>query len=100
MLTSHLHIGGPRAAIRPYLGVGVGTYYVVERFELGINMFESNNWHFGVVPEVGVLFPTDYVSILTSLKYNQAFEAGKSINGEAKSYSYWGINIGFLFPTY
>ncbi len=100
MLTSHLHLGSPRAAIRPFIGVGVGTYYVVERFEIGVNLFEANNWHLGFAPEVGFLFPTDYVSIMTSIKYNQAFESGKSITKESKSFSYWGINIGILFPTY
>ena len=100
MFTSHLHIGSPRSAIRPYLGIGVGTYYIVERFEIGVNLFEANNWHFGVAPEVGILFPTDYVSIMTSLKLNVAFESGSSITRDAKEFSYWGINIGILFPTY
>ena len=100
MLTSHLHIGGPRSAIRPYIGIGVGTYYVVQRLEMGVNMIEKNNWHFGLAPEVGVLFPTDYVSILASLKYNQAFKSGEAITRNNFAFSYWSFNVGFLFPTY
>ena len=100
MLTSHLHIGSPRAAIRPYIGLGAGAYYITERFEIGVNLFEESNWKFGIAPEIGFLFPTDYVSIMTSLKYNQAFESGESISKESRSTSYWGINIGILFPTY
>lgn len=100
MLTGHIHIGGPRSAIRPYFGIGVGTYYVIQRLEIGINAFEKNDWHFGLAPEVGFLFPTDYVSVLTSLKYNQAFKSGEPITKDNKAFSYWTINIGFLFPTY
>jgi hypothetical protein len=100
MLTSHLHLGSPRSAIRPFVGIGVGTYYIVQRLEIGINMLEENNWHFGIAPEVGFLFPTDYVSIMTSLKYNAAFTSGESISKESVAHSYWGINIGILFPTY
>jgi hypothetical protein len=95
-----LHLGSPRAAFRPYLGVNVGTYFIIQRLELGIFAIEENNWHFGVAPEVGILFPTDYLSVMASLKYNRAFEAGTSITGDAKGFDYWGLNIGFLFPTY
>jgi len=100
MVTTHFHIGSPRSAIRPYVGLGVGTYYAVERLEIGVNLFEANNWHFGIAPEVGFLFPTDYVSILTSLTYNQAFESGESMTKDSKAFSYWGIRVGILFPTY
>ena len=100
LLNLSFHLGSPRAAIRPYVGLNAGTYFIIQRFELGINALEQNNWHLGVAPEAGILFPTDYLTVVTSLKYNRAFEAGTSITGEAKGYDYWGFNIGFLFPTY
>jgi len=100
LLNAFFHLGSPRGAIRPYFGINAGTYFIIQRFEIGIRALEQNNWHFGVAPEVGILFPTDYLSVMASLKYNKAFEAGTSITGEAKGYDYWGLNIGFLFPTY
>lgn len=100
MLSAFFHLGSPRSSIRPYLGVNAGTYFIIQRFELGVNALEKNNWHWGVAPEFGFIFPTDYISVVASLKYNHAFPGGTSITGDAVEVDYWGFNIGFLFPTY
>ena len=42
-----------------YVGGGVGAYYVIQNFDLGVNRLEASNWHFGAAPEVGFQFPME-----------------------------------------
>ncbi len=101
MATLHLYIGKKRETLRLYFGTGVGTYYIIQRLEIGLVAFEENNWHIGVAPEAGVLlrFNRD-VTMIFNAKYNYAFAAGESISGEDNDYAYWGFNIGFAWSSF
>jgi opacity protein-like surface antigen len=90
LLTGQYYLEGGSVA-QPYVGLGIGTYYVKQTFDLGILSTSRNSWRFGIAPEIGVLFPMDMgFNVLLKLRYNYAFESGDS-----KSVSYFGINLGF-----
>ncbi|NLR92825.1 MULTISPECIES: outer membrane beta-barrel protein [Flammeovirga] len=79
--------------INPYLGVGVGTYYINQRTEFGQWAIVEKNWHFGVAPELGILADVNpSVDMIFSVRYNMAFKAGNSTD-----HSYLGFNIGFVY---
>lgn len=79
--------------IQPFAGLGTGTFWIESKTNMGLFSDTDDNWHFGLVPEVGVLFPVGFRSnFYFSLKYNHAFPSGESIN-----YSYLGLNLGFLW---
>ncbi len=101
LANAHYYIG-KRKDFRVFLGGGVGVYYILQRLDLGVWMLESNNWHFGLAPEAGVLIPLDdgQTHIIVTGRYNHAFSSGKSIGGnEDNSYSYWSLNFGFAFSS-
>ncbi len=79
--------------ITPYAGIGVGTYYVYQRQDVGLYAFSDKSWHFGLNPEIGVMIPTGGgVSIMVNVKYNYGFKT--------KNYdpiSYFGINVGLAW---
>ncbi|MEN8194869.1 MAG: OmpW family outer membrane protein [Bacteroidota bacterium] len=102
MFTGHHHFGKRKSALRPYLGLGIGTYYIIQKFEIGVFQREVSNWHFGLAPEAGVLLALSRnTSMILSLKYNYAFSARKSVFGDTdNSHSYIGINIGLAFYGY
>lgn len=102
MVNGHYHFGKRRDSFRPFLGVGLGTYYIVQRFELGVFQLESSNWHFGLAPEAGVLVALSRTtSLMFSVKYNYAFSAGKTVFGSTdNTQSYIGFNIGLAFFGY
>ena len=100
MATFEYYLGNKRSSIRPYLGINVGTYYIIQRLEVGVFMREADNWHFGLAPVIGVLIPTDYIFVQLSARYNQAFEAEKSISDEPWEFSYVTINLGISVPTW
>jgi hypothetical protein len=102
MATGHFYIGKKRETLRIYFGTGVGTYYIMQRLEVGLVAFEANNWHFGVAPEAGLLvrFSRD-VTMIVNAKYNYAFSAGESISGSTENeITYWGFNIGFAWQSW
>ncbi len=102
LATAHYYTGKRRDQFRLYFGAGVGTYYITQRLEIGLVAFESNNWHLGVAPEVGVLlnFSREFTMIVNT-KYNYAFSAGTSLGGgDDNTYAYWGINVGFVWQSY
>ncbi|KXX67978.1 hypothetical protein AVL50_24275 [Flammeovirga sp. SJP92] len=79
--------------INPYVGVGVGTYFINQRTSFGQWAFIDKNWHFGVAPEVGVVADvSSSFNMLFTIRYNQAFKAGN-----ASDHSYLGFNVGFVF---
>jgi outer membrane protein W len=79
--------------IQPYLGVGMGTYWIEQKTTMGLFSSTTDNWHFGLAPEVGVIIPVNIQSnFYVSLRYNNAFAANESIN-----YGYLGFNVGFLW---
>ena len=99
MLNAHYYLGNPSSPVRPYFGLNVGTYYILQRLEIGVLALESNNWHFGLAPEIGFMFPTYSGSIVfVNFRYNHAFKAGSGLaGGEGKSWQYWGFNVGVSF---
>ena len=102
LATAHYYTGKRRDTFRIYFGTGAGMYYIKQRLEIGLVAFESNNWHFGLAPEVGVLINlnSDFTMILNT-KYNYAFSAGEPLGGgDDNSYAYWGINVGFVWQDF
>lgn len=92
--------GHKKSSVRPYFGVGVGAYYIIERLEVGLFMVEKDNWHLGVAPTVGILVPTDYIYLQASVRYNHAFEGGTSIAKEPLEFTYLTFNFGISVPTW
>ncbi len=96
LLNYHYYIG-KRKDIRTFIGLGAGVYYILQRLDIGVYRFESNNWHFGVSPEAGLLIPVfdSGTTFLAAVRYNYAFDAGKSIGGKDNNfYSFWTIRLG------
>ena len=84
---------GSSESFQPYVGPGLGTIKADHRTEMGLWYSESNNWHFGMAPEIGAVI-TGYrtVDFLVSIRYNY----GVKVN-DSSSVSYLGVNMGVMF---
>jgi len=102
LATAHYYTGKRRDQFRFYFGAGVGMYYIKQRLEIGLVAFESDNWHFGLVPEAGVLISLNRdLTMIVNGKYNYAFSSGEALGGgDDNVYAYWGINVGFVWQSY
>jgi hypothetical protein len=75
----------------PFVGLGAGAIWMKKRLEIGIVALEESEWHFGLSPEVGLMYPVGYsTDIVVSARYNYAFEAGDS-----PDYDWWSLSVGF-----
>jgi hypothetical protein len=87
----HFYRGIPDEGLRIYGGVGIGTYYINQRTDMGLWTSTEDHWHFGFAPEIGLLLPVGVSSsVIVSVKWNYALKSGDSIN-----YNWFGLNIGF-----
>jgi outer membrane protein W len=96
MANLHYYIGN-RGKIRPYVGVNLGGYYLLQRFSIGVSTFEEDSWEWGVAPEVGVIIPINReLGFIVNGKYNYTFTGESLLSGDI-NHSYMGLNIGFVW---
>ncbi len=94
LATANYHFQSEK--FHPYLGLGVGTYYIERRLEMGLYAFREDNWHAGLAPMAGVAFPLGYGAFLhLGVQYNQAFAAQST-----SAMSYTSFKIGFWWDTF
>jgi len=80
--------------VQPYLGAGIGTYYVKQRNQMGLFATNYDVWNFGLAPEVGVLIPLNLNSnFFINMKYNYGING----NDDVGNYSYLTFNVGFMW---
>lgn len=92
MVTGHYYF--LQGSVQPYIGVGVGTYYIESRDFMGIYYVQGKDWHFGFAPEVGVVMPfaNSNTGININFKYNMAAKTK-----EEASYTWLGVNVGISY---
>jgi len=90
---------GKNAKFVPFIRANVGTYYIMQRFDIGVYTANNDNWHFGVAPELGFMVSTSKdINILFNAKYNYAFDSGTSLGGNEKNdYSFVSVNFGITY---
>lgn len=90
---------GNRNKTVPFVQANIGTYYIWQRLQVGANIIDNDNWHFGMGPEVGVMFYLGNSAALTlSGRYNYAFSSGEPIGtSDDNSYSFINASIGFAY---
>ena len=99
LLTADYYFGR-KNAIKPFIGIGAGAYYISQRLDIGVWTSEKTNWHFGVAPEAGFQFPLGDIEGIISARYHYAFEAGESITGDAAEYQYLTGIIGLAYTRW
>jgi len=95
MATGYVYTGDP-GGFRLYGGLGAGTFYIQDRFDFGLYTFYEDHWHFGLVPEAGVMFPlgSSPWNLLGNVTYNYAFGTKNY-----RASSYVAFNVGFAFEN-
>lgn len=93
LLQGHYYLGTDEYEPRFYFGAGLGTYKMIQRTDIGVWSIEENHWHFGMSPEVGLLYPVGMSSQLNiNLKYHWVLGVDDSLD-----YSWLGVSIGFAW---
>jgi len=85
-----------------YMTGYIGAYNMLTQVSIGVSELESNNWHFGMAPEIGVYYQAGRTTNLTlSTRYNYAFSSGEAINGDSGNEHSWiNINLGIGYNSW
>ena len=83
-----------QSGIQPYIGVGVGTYYIESRDFTGIYYLQGKDWHFGLAPEAGLIMPfgSGDAGLHIGFKYNMAAKTKNE-----PGYQWFGVNVGISY---
>ena len=93
LFQAHYYFGTDEYEPRAYIGAGAGAYKIDQRLEAGVWSITKNEWHFGISPEVGLLYPLGMDSQFNiNVKYHYAFKAKDTID-----YSWLGLSVGFAW---
>jgi hypothetical protein len=94
MVTGHYEFGN--GVVLPYLGFGVGTYYLETRDFMGIYYVQEKAWHFGVYPEIGIVIPfgNGSTGFNINAKYNYA---AKTSDTKEQSWISLGVGLSYIF---
>ena len=99
MLNAHRYLGQGKDT-RLYIGLNAGGYYMLQRFSIGINTFQKDQWQWGIIPEIGFVMPLQGGStLILNGKYNYAFTGQSPLGGDI-NHEYWTIGIGFAWRQY
>jgi len=95
MLANGQYHFNANGALKPYLGLGVGTVYNLRNTDMGLWTIEENNWHFLVTPEAGLVYElSPYAAFKINAKYDNAFKISN-----ADGFANLNFNIGMVFST-
>jgi len=76
-----------------YMGGGAGVYNIIQRTDTGIWSSQTNKWHFGISPEIGMYYEvSNSTGINVSLKYHYALKTS-----ETTDHSWFGLNVGIAW---
>lgn len=93
LFQAHYYLGTDPYEPRMYMGGGLGAYKMVQRTNVGVWSIENNYWHFGISPEVGVLFPVSMTTSLNvSFRYHYVVKTKNS-----PDYSWFGLSLGIAW---
>jgi hypothetical protein len=73
----------------PYVGVGVGSYWIEKKLGIGVATFREKAWNFGACFEIGTLFDLRYGYALLRFRYSYAAESD-----ELETLSFYSIGVG------
>lgn len=79
--------------VKPFGGLGIGTYAQQRKIDMGIFTSNKTYWQFALRPELGILIePAPNTAFKLSAKYNQSF-AGNGLEGQSNL----SFNLGLVF---
>lgn len=94
MAIGRYYFDDDNSAVRPYVGLGLGTSWTEKRLEVGQFSSTISRWQFAMAPEIGILIPvSDQFGFNVGARYNYATKAA---NGRVPEISSLTFNIGLL----
>jgi hypothetical protein len=99
VLASINYMMGDRRTTHPYIGFHIGAYYARQQLDLGLYSLDESNWHFGLAPEGGIVFPLHQYnsSFYFNVRYHYLYEAGGYLGDQALTLPFLTLGAGFAW---
>jgi hypothetical protein len=92
-LMATVHYYFTTSKVYSYIGLGIGTYYLNIRDQMGIYYVPNNTWRFGLSPDVGVVIPLGHsIGATANFRYNYAAKTK-----DKPTESWIGIGVGLTY---
>lgn len=86
---------GQETVIVPHVGLGLGTYYVDKKLDMGLFRDQTKVWHLGLAPQLGVSVPINYkTSFNVNAQYNVAL---KTKNHDAEGWLTLSFGLKYIY---
>ncbi len=80
-------------AVKPYIGLGIGTIYSERATDMNLYRLEQNTWHFALKGEAGMLYDfSNAATIKFAAKYYNGFKTGTLDNQ-----GYFSLSLGMAW---
>lgn len=90
ILVSAEYFPSTENALKPYVGLGIGTMYIERSTDMGQWRWKENPWSFAIKPELGFLYELSFnTSFKLAAKYYNGFKTGQLDNQ-----GYFSISAG------
>lgn len=84
-------------AVRPYIGLGLGTRWTEKRIEIGQYSSTISRWQFSFAPEIGMLVPlSDQVALNFGARYSYGTKAS---HGRIPEFQSFAFSIGLVLTS-
>ena len=84
---------GSGSAMKPYVGIGIGTMYSERSTDMNIYRWKQTTWHFALKAELGLLYELNYsTSVKFAAKYYNGFKT-KTLDNQG----YVSLSLGLAF---
>ena len=92
-VNANYYLGEEGDAVRPFLGLGIGTIYGERKTTMGQYSYTTKTWQFSMQPEVGVLYQVQSDAyIFMAGKFTTPFK-----NTELDSQPFLSLNFGLAW---
>lgn len=82
------------SAVRPYVGLGLGTSWTEKRLEVGQFSSTISRWQFAMAPEAGMYIPvSDQIAFNVGARY---YYATKAAHGRVPEIQQFSFNFGII----
>jgi len=95
LLANATYLLGTSDQARPFVTLHAGAYYARQQLDIGLYSITQSNWHFGVAPEFGVVFPVQTeTDMYINMRYHYLLGAGDYLGGSSLTLPFFTIGVG------
>jgi hypothetical protein len=104
LFTAAYDLGEGNDMVQPFVSLGIGATYYLQRWSIGVSSLEQRTWHFTLMPEAGAYISFDErgtTALFLTARYLLGFDASTDVLGrDDNQITYFMIGAGLMFSPF